>query len=100
MGGDSFGGALGIQARALFQDVVDGVIQNLADSHHVHHGCGLIGLRQINPVEVVDVVTVDVVDEEVVDSVSIRRFHAHQPERDRALACSPSRLHSRPSIGQ
>ena len=76
-GGDGLGGAIGVCIGALFQDVIDGVIQSLVDSHHVHHRRGSIGLRQINPVEVVDVVALGVVSEKVVDYVLVRRSRTH-----------------------
>lgn len=52
----------------------------MVDSHHVHHGCRLIGLRQINHVEVVNMVMLNVVDEKVVDSVLICGSYNHQPK--------------------
>ena len=60
---------------------MEGVIQKLANRHHVDHGSGSTCFRQIDHVEVIDVVALGVVDEEVVDGVLIRRSRAHQPER-------------------
>ena len=81
VGGDGLGGALGVHARALVQDVMKRIIWYLTNSHHVDHGRGVISLRQINLVEVIDVVVLDVVDEKVVDGVLVRRSCAYQPER-------------------
>ena len=57
------------------------IIRYLTNSHHVNHEHRVIGLRQINLVEVVNAVVLDVVDEKVVDDVLVCRSCAHQPER-------------------
>ena len=53
---DGIDGALGVRVGALIQDVLERIIWYLTNSHHVYHGRRLIGLRQINLVEVVNAV--------------------------------------------
>ena len=65
--------------RALIQNVVErfsrkrGIIRELANSHHVDHGCRLTRVSRVNDVKVGDVVALDVVDKEVVDGILVRR---------------------------
>jgi hypothetical protein len=71
---------------ALIQNIVErfgqrrGVIRELANSHHIDHGCMLTRVSQVDHVEVGDVVALDVVDEKVVDGVLVHRSHTLQPE--------------------
>ena len=63
----------------LIQNIVErfsrkrGIIQELADSHHVDHDRGLTGVSRVDHVEVGNVVTLDVVDKEVVDGILVCR---------------------------
>ena len=59
---------------------MEGVIRKLANSHHIDHRRGLIGLSQINQVEVGNAIMLDMVSEEVVDGVLVRGSRTLQPE--------------------
>jgi len=62
-------GALGVRLRAFLQDGVECFVRMLLDLHHVHRWCRLVGLREIDLVEVVDMAALGVVDEEMVHDV-------------------------------
>ena len=49
--------------------------------HHVYHWRKLVGLREIDLVEVVDVAALGVVDKKMVQGVLIDRIRTHQPKR-------------------
>ena len=59
---------------------MEGVIQKLVNRHHVDHGSGLTCLRQIDHIEVIDVVALGVVNEKVVDGILIHGSLTHQPK--------------------
>ena len=53
------------------------VIRKLLDLHHVYHWRRLVGLREVNLVEVIDVVTLGVVGEKMVHGVPIDQICTH-----------------------
>ena len=52
-----------------------------SDLHHVYHWRRLVGLREVDLIEVVDVAMLGVVGEKIVYGVPIDQTHTHQPER-------------------
>ena len=59
---------------------MEGVIRKLANGHHIDHERRLIGLSQINHVEVGDAIALDMVDKEVVDGILLQGSHTLQPK--------------------
>ena len=58
------------------------VIQKIClDLHHVYHWRRLVGLREVDLIEVVDVAALGVVSEKMVHGVLIDWTHTHQPKR-------------------
>ena len=51
------------------------------DLHHVYHWCRLVGLKEVDLIEVIDAAMLGVVGEKMVHSVLIDQTHTHQPER-------------------
>jgi hypothetical protein len=62
-------------------DWISRVIRELADGYHVDHMSGLIGISQVDCVEVGDVITFGVIREEVVDGILVSRSRSLQPKR-------------------
>ena len=57
------------------------VIRKLPDLHHVYHWHRLVGLREVDLIEVIDVATLSMVSEKMVDDVLIDLTRTHQPKR-------------------
>ena len=54
------------------------VIQKIySDLHHIYHWRRLVGLREVNMIEVIDVAALDVVSEKMVHGVPTDRTHTH-----------------------
>ena len=53
------------------------VIQKLPDLHHVYRWRRLVGLREVDLVEVVDIVVLGVVGKKMVQGVPIDRIRTH-----------------------
>ena len=47
------------------------------DLHHVYHYRRLVGLREVDLIEVIDVATLDVVGKKMVHGVPIDQTHTH-----------------------
>ena len=56
-------------------------IWKLLDLHLVYHWRTLVGLREVNLVDVVDVAALGVVSEKMVQGVLTDRIRTHQPKR-------------------
>ena len=68
--------------QAFPQDCLEHVIQKVySDLHHVYHWRRLVGLREVDLIEVVDVAALVMVGENMVHSVLIDRTHTHQIKR-------------------
>ena len=52
-----------------------------SDLHHVYHWRRLVGLREVDLIEVVDVAALGVVSEKMVHGVPTDRTCTHQPKR-------------------
>ena len=76
------GRAFGVWLRAFLQDCLERVIQRVrSDLHHVYHWRRLIGLKEVDLIEVVDAATLSVVGEKMVHGVLIDWTHTHQHKR-------------------
>ena len=53
------------------------VIQKLPDLHHVYRWRRLVGLREVDLVEVVDVAALSVVDKKMVQGILIDQIHTN-----------------------
>ena len=53
------------------------VIQKLPDLHHVYHWRSLVGLREVDLVEVIDVAALGVVGEKMVQGVLTDQIRTH-----------------------
>ena len=51
------------------------------DLHHVYHWRRLVGLREVDLIEVIDVAVLDVVGKKMVHGVLIDWTRTHQPKR-------------------
>ena len=52
-----------------------------SDLHHVCHWGRLVGLKEVDLIEVIDVAMLGVVSEKMVHGVLIDRTYTHQPKR-------------------
>ena len=52
-----------------------------SDLHHVYHWRRLVGLREVDLIEVIDVATLDMVSEKMVHGILIDQTRTHQLER-------------------
>ena len=51
------------------------------DLHHVYHWCRLVGLREVDLIEVVDMAALSVVGEKMVHDILTDQTRTHQPKR-------------------
>ena len=74
--------AFGVWLGAFLQDCLERVIRKVClDLHHAYHLCRLVGLKEVDLIEVVDVAVLDVVSEKMVHGVLTDRTRTHQPKR-------------------
>ena len=71
------GRALRIWLRAFLQDCMECFIQKLLDLHHVYRWRRLVGLREVDLVEVIDIAMLGVVSEKMVQGVPTDQICTH-----------------------
>ena len=54
-------------------------IQKLSDLHHVYHWRRLVGLREVDLVEVINIATLGLVNKKMVQGIPIDQIRTHHP---------------------
>ena len=87
----AIGRGLGVRLRTFLWDGVEHFVRKIySELHHVYHWGRLVGVKEVDLIEVVDAAALDVVGEKMVHSVLTDRTCTPPARKNRASACSPS----------